>query len=169
MTQSAISDDLLRRAENLRTEINHNNYLYYVLDQPQVSDAEYDRLFHELRELEEKHPDLVTPDSPTQRVGVGALTTFSPVNHRVPMLSLDNAFGDVEIREWDQRVKRLLGMSPEDPVEYATELKIDGLSISITYEGGRLVTAATRGNGSTGEDITPNVRTIRAIPLQLPE
>lgn len=155
------------RAEELRAALNYHNYRYYVQDQPEISDAAYDALFHELRALEEQYPELVTPDSPTQRVGAEAMTTFTPVQHRVPMLSLDNAFGEEELREWDRKIKRFLGMAPDAAVEYIAELKIDGLSISLTYEHGRLVRAATRGNGMTGEDVTPNIRTIRAIPLQL--
>src|SRR5262249_16645513 len=134
------------RAEQLRTELNHHNYLYFVLDQPEISDSAYDALFHELRKLEEQYPDLVFPESPTQRVGADTITTFESVQHGVPMLSLGNAFGEEELREWDQRVKRFLGMPQEMDIEYAAELKIDGLSVSITYEDGRLIRGATRGN-----------------------
>src|SRR5690242_4970501 len=114
------------RAEELRTEINQHNYRYYVLDQPSVSDAEYDRLFRELRDLEERFPELVTPESPTQRVGAEIVTTFAPHNHRVPMLSLDNAFGEEELREWDRKVRRFLRLEEDAPIEYVAELKIDG-------------------------------------------
>ena len=155
------------RADELRQKLNYHNYRYYVLDQPEVSDAEYDALFQELRRLEEQFPDLLTPESPTQRVGADIATTFAPVDHRAPMLSLGNAFGEEELREWDRRVKKFLGMAADAEVEYVAELKIDGLSVSLTYEGGRFVTGATRGNGVQGEDVTPNIRTVRSIPLQL--
>src|SRR5258708_6638838 len=145
------------RADELRTLLNYHNHRYYVLDSPEIADAEYDRLFHELKQLEETYPELVTPESPTQRVGADLVTTFDPVSHRVPMLSLDNAFGEEELREWDRKVKRYIGMPPEADVEYMCELKIDGLSINVTYEDGRLARAATRGNGTTGEDVTPNI------------
>ncbi len=167
MSSESISDEIRARVESLRAQINYHNYRYYVLDAPEISDATYDRLFQELRRLEEEYPALITPDSPTQRVGADLTTTFAPITHRTPMLSLDNAFGAEELREWDQKIKRYLGMEPHSPIEYVAELKIDGLSISLTYEKGRLVTAATRGNGITGEDVTPNIRTIRAIPLAL--
>jgi DNA ligase (NAD+) len=166
MTQ-AIPPDVEEQARALREQLNHHNYQYYVLDAPEVSDAEYDRLFHALKRLEEEYPDLVTPESPTQRVGADAVTTFESVTHRAPMLSLDNAFGEAELREWDQKVKRRLGMSPDEPVEYVAELKIDGLSMNLTYENGRLTCAATRGSGTAGENVTPNIRTVRAIPLRL--
>jgi DNA ligase (NAD+) len=159
--------NIVDHAADLRAEINHFNYQYYILDQPAVSDGTYDAKLNELRKLEETYPDLVTPDSPTQRVGSDAITTFAPVQHIVPMLSLDNAFGDEELREWDGRVKRNVGMPPEAPVEYAAELKIDGLSISLTYVDGKLERASTRGNGASGEDVTPNIRTIASVPLAL--
>lgn len=155
------------RIDELRAAIRQHNYRYYVLDDPTVSDAEYDRLFRELVALETQYPDLVTPDSPTQRVGAAVASTFAPVQHRIPMLSLDNAFGADELREWDQRIKRYLSLPADHPIEYVAELKLDGLSISITYERGALVRAATRGDGTTGEDVTANVRTIRAVPLTL--
>lgn len=162
-----VSEETRQHAEELREQLNRYNYEYHVLNQPTVSDAEYDRLFHTLRRLEETYPELVTPESPTQYVGAVVQTTFAPLVHRVPMLSLDNAFGAEELRDWDKKVKRYLGMPLDVPVEYVTELKIDGLSINLTYENGRLRTAATRGNGIQGEDVTPNIRTIRAIPAQL--
>ncbi|MBO0709277.1 MAG: NAD-dependent DNA ligase LigA, partial [Candidatus Dormibacteraeota bacterium] len=156
------------RLEDLRRQIDHHNYRYYVLDQPEVTDPEYDALFGELQRLEEEHPDLVTPDSPTQRVGAPVSGAFAKVTHRSPMLSLQNAFEPDEIRAWDQRVKRVIG----DEVTYVCELKIDGLSISLTYERGddgraHLQRGATRGDGREGEDVTPNVRTVRSIPLAL--
>src|SRR5258705_5447427 len=118
----------IERAEHLRTELNHHNYLYHVLDQPEISDAAYDVLYQELKKLEEEYPELVTPESPTQRVGADAVTTFDSVTHRVPMLSLSNAFGEEELKEWDQRLKRYIGLPTDTTIEYATELKIDGLS-----------------------------------------
>jgi DNA ligase (NAD+) len=156
------------RVEDLRRQIDHHNYQYYALDQPEVTDAEYDALFGELQRLEEEHPDLVTPDSPTQRVGAPLSGAFEKVTHRSPMLSLQNAFDPDEIRAWDQRVKRVIG----DDVTYVCELKIDGLSISLTYElegdgRARLQRGATRGDGRVGEDVTANVRTVRSIPLAL--
>lgn len=151
------------RLEELRREIRRHEYLYYVLDQPEISDAQYDALFLELRRLEEEHPDLVTPDSPTQRVGGVAAEQFAKVRHRSPMLSLQNAFDEEEVRAWDRRVRSVVG----DDVQYTCELKIDGLAISLTYEDGRLVRAATRGDGLVGEDVTANVRTIRSVPLRV--
>src|SRR5687768_16435221 len=167
MSDQAAHVKVRDQADDLRQQLNYHNYRYYVLDQPAISDAEYDRMFHELRMLEEEYPELVTPESPTQRVGADIATTFAPVNHRAPMLSLANAFGEQELQEWDLRVKRFLGMNPESNIEYVAELKIDGLSVSLTYENGRLITGATRGNGVQGEDVTPNIRSIRSIPLQL--
>ena len=153
------------RARELRAEIERHNYRYYVLDQPEISDAQYDALFRELEALEREHPEFVTPDSPTQRVGAAPAKEFGTVRHRVPMLSLANAFSHEEFLDFDRRVKRGLGVETE--VEYVCELKIDGLGVSLTYRDGVLVTAATRGNGVEGEDITGNVRTIAAVPLRL--
>lgn len=155
------------RIEELRQQINYHNYRYYVLDSPVISDAEYDRLMQELIALEEAHPELVTPDSPTQRVGAAPLAEFASYTHRQPMLSLSNAFGDDELLAFDQRVKRMLGILPDADIEYVAELKIDGLAVSLSYENGRFVRGATRGDGYTGEDITQNLRTIYSIPLTL--
>ena len=155
------------RIEELRQQINYHNYRYYVLDSPVVSDAEYDRLMRELTELEEEHPSLVTPDSPTQRVGAPPATAFESYTHRVPMLSLANGFSTEEVVAFDQRIKRMLGMSADSDIEYVAELKIDGLAMSLTYERGVFVRGATRGDGYSGEDITTNLRTIKAIPLAL--
>ncbi|MCX7628130.1 MAG: NAD-dependent DNA ligase LigA [Methylophilaceae bacterium] len=152
------------RAAWLRAQIEHHNYLYYVLDAPEISDAEFDRLFRELQDLEAQYPDLVTADSPTQRVGGHPAREFSSVTHRVPMLSLNNAFTEAEVAAFDRRVREALGL---DVVEYAVEPKFDGLAISLSYEKGLLVQAATRGDGYVGEDVTANVRTIRAIPMRL--
>ena len=153
--------------EELRQQINHYNHRYYVLDDPVVSDAEYDRLLRELTALEEEHPELVTPDSPTQRVGAPPAKSFQPYTHRLPMLSLSNALSDEELLAFDKRVKRMLEMDADTDIEYDVELKIDGLAISLTYENGRFVRGATRGDGFTGEDITTNLRTVKAIPLVL--
>jgi DNA ligase (NAD+) len=153
------------RARDLRAEIEHHNYRYYVLDDPEVADAEYDRLLRELQDLEQQYPDLVTPDSPTQRVGAAPVAEFGEVRHDVPMLSLDNAFTVEDLAAFDARVRDRLE-SPAD-VEYYAEPKLDGLAINLRYVDGLLVQAATRGDGSTGEDVTHNVRTIHAIPLKL--
>ncbi|EMM0380885.1 NAD-dependent DNA ligase LigA [Pluralibacter gergoviae] len=150
---------------DLRTTLRHHEYLYHVMDAPEVPDAEYDRLMRELRALEEAHPELVTPDSPTQRVGASPLTAFSQVRHEVPMLSLDNVFDEESFLAFNRRVQDRLKST--DALTYCCELKLDGLAVSILYENGVLVQAATRGDGTTGEDITSNVRTIRAIPLKL--
>ena len=152
------------RVGELRDAINEHNYRYYVLDAPVISDAKYDRLFRKLQELEQAHPELITPDSPTQRVGAKPAEGFAEVRHEIPMLSLDNAFDEDEMRAFDRRVRERLG---QEPVAYTAEPKLDGLAISILYEQGRLVQAATRGDGSTGEDVTHNVRTIKSIPLKL--
>jgi DNA ligase (NAD+) len=152
------------RVEELRRQIEQHNYRYYVLDQPEVSDAEYDTLMQELRRLEAEHPELQSPDSPTQRVGAGPLEAFGIVEHRLPLLSLANAFGEDELRAWHQRVVRLIG---ERALCYVLEPKIDGLAVSLFYEDGRLAVAATRGDGLRGENVTEQVRTIRSVPLRL--
>jgi len=152
------------RIETLRGEIAHHNHLYYVLDAPEIPDAEYDRLLRELQRLESDHPELVTIDSPTQRVGAKPIKAFGQVEHKISMLSLDNAFSDDEVSDFDRRVRERL---EQDVVEYVAEPKLDGLAISIRYEDGVLVQAATRGDGVTGEDVTHNVRTINSIPLRL--
>lgn len=160
--------DPAARAAELRAAIDDANYRYYVLDQPTIEDAEYDRMLRELQDLEAAHPDLATPDSPTQRVGATPSAAFASVRHAVPMLSLGNAFGADELREFDTRVRRGLGLGPDDPpVPYVCELKIDGLAISLRYEGRSFVRGATRGDGMTGEDVTANLRTVRSIPLRL--
>ena len=152
------------RARELRAEIERHNHLYHVLDQPQIPDAEYDALFRELLRLEAEHPEVVTPDSPTQRVGAPPTEAFAQVVHRVPMLSLNNAFDDAEIEAFDRRVREALGM---DGIEYAAEPKFDGLAVSLVYEQGVFRRGATRGDGYTGEDVTANLRTVRTIPLRL--
>ena len=156
-----VIEDRLRK---LRDEIEFHNYRYYVLDDPVISDAEYDRLMNELVRLEAAHPELVTPDSPTQRVGAAPAAAFAPVVHRSPMMSLANVYSVEEIRAFDARVRRALD---GEPVEYVAELKIDGLAVSLVYEDGRFVRGATRGDGTTGEDVTHNLKTIRSIPMRL--
>jgi len=159
------SPDVISRAGELRDIITEYNYQYYVLDDPRVPDAEYDRLFRELQDLEAQYPDIVTPDTPTRRVGASVETTFEEVVHRIPMLSLDNAFSDEELRDFDRRVRDRL--KTEDDIEYVCEPKLDGLAVSLHYESGVLTRAATRGDGYTGEDITANIRTIPSVPLKL--
>ncbi len=151
------------RVEELREQANFHSYRYHVLDEPEVSDAEYDDLMKELRALEERFPELVTPDSPTQRVGATPADLFAPVQHRTPMLSLDNAFSREELQAWATRVERGVGSG----AEYSCELKIDGVACALTYEDGVLTKGATRGDGRTGEDITANVRTVRSVPQRL--
>jgi len=157
-------EDIEAEVLRLRKEIARHNYRYYVLDDPEVPDAEYDRLMHLLEEIESEYPELVTPDSPTQRVGAEPLLAFDEVRHHVPMLSLGNAFSDEEVEAFDARVRKRLGV---EQVEYATEPKLDGVAISILYRLGGLQRAATRGDGVTGEDVTQNVRTIKSVPLRL--
>lgn len=158
------ADRPAERAAWLRAELERANYQYYVLDQPQIPDAEYDRLFSELQSIESEHPDLITPESPTQRVGGEVASGFASVVHTLPMLSLNNGFSDEDVTAFDKRVSDRLDRTP---VEYSCELKFDGLAIALRYEDGRLVQAATRGDGSTGEGVTRNVRTVRSIPLRL--
>ena len=164
MTKRKKAVDPAVRVEELRELIRRHEHAYYVLDQPEVSDAEYDAIFKELRQIEEDRPDLLTPYSPTQRVGGEASDQFAKVRHRSPMLSLQNAFDEAEIRAFDKRVRAAVG----EKVVYCAELKIDGLAISLTYAKGRLQRAATRGDGTVGEDVTANVRTIRSVPLAVP-
>jgi DNA ligase (NAD+) len=154
------------RAAELRALLDRYNYRYHALDDPEVPDAEYDRLMVELRALESEHPELITPDSPTMRVGATPLAAFGSVRHRIAMLSLDNAFSEDEVRDFDRRVRERLGRG-DDPVRYSAEPKLDGLAISARYENGSFVQGATRGDGETGEDITQNLRTIKALPLKL--
>ena len=161
------------RILELRAELDQHNYRYHVLDEPSIPDAEYDRLFRELKALEAEHPELVTADSPTQRVGSRALTAFTQVQHEVPMLSMGNAFNETDMREFDRRVSEGLDLPANDlfggadEVEYCCEPKLDGLAVSLLYQNGNLVRGATRGDGTTGEDISVNVRTVRNIPLKL--
>jgi len=154
-----------QRIEELRKTINHHNYRYYVLDSPEISDAEYDELMEELKQLEAEHPELVTPDSPTQRIGAPPVEAFGVVEHRDPLLSLANAFSSEELAAWHKRVSNLLGGRQFDLV---CEPKIDGLAVALTYVDGLLVTGATRGDGYRGENITQNLKTVRSIPLSVP-
>jgi DNA ligase (NAD+) len=151
--------------DRLRTEIDRHNRLYYLDAAPEISDREYDRLMARLIELESEHPNLVTPDSPSQRVGGAPLTEFATVTHAVPMLSIDNTYSFDEIREWDARVRK--GLNPGEPVHYVVELKVDGVAVSLRYELGKFVLGSTRGDGERGDDITANLRTVREIPLAL--
>ena len=155
---------LQARAAELRREVDRHNYLYYVLDQPEITDAEFDRLFNELVELERAHPELASPDSPTQRVGAPPLKQFAEVTHRTPMLSLNNAFDEDEVLAFDRRVREGLEI---DSVQYAVEPKFDGLAVSLSYRDCVFTQGATRGDGTTGEDVTPNLRTVRSLPLRL--
>lgn len=155
------------RITELRRAIEEYNYRYYVLDNPAVSDTEYDALMRELQALEAAHPALVTPDSPTQRVGAEPLAAFGKVRHLVPMLSIQDAFSEDEVREFDARIHRALHLAPDHAVEYTVEMKMDGLSASLLYEQGKFVRGATRGNGEEGEDVTANLKTVKAIPFRL--
>ena len=159
-----ITPQIQKQAAQLRDSINKHNYYYYVLDDPKLPDSEYDRLMRELLALEKEYPELITPDSPTQRVGASPLSSFSEVAHAIPMLSLGNAFDDDEVHGFDKRARKQLDI---DNIEYAVELKLDGLAVSLRYENGLLVTGATRGDGHRGEDVTQNVKTIKSIPLRL--
>jgi DNA ligase (NAD+) len=165
MVQGSIPQDILARVQELREQINYHNYRYYVLDDPVVSDAEFDRLLQDLTRLEEQYPELVTPDSPTQRVGAAPLEKFETVAHRQPMISLENAFSEAEAREFDERLKRFL-RAAED-FHYVMEPKMDGTAIELVYERGRFTVGSTRGDGVRGENVTQNLKTILTIPLQV--
>ena len=154
-----------KKIEALRDKIRHHEYRYYVLDDPEISDAEFDRLMIELKKLEAEHPELVTPDSPTQRVGGKPREGFVKAPHSSPMLSLDNTYSEDELRDWDRRVHELTG---REELDYVCELKLDGMSLALRYEDGKLVRGITRGDGTIGEDVTLNVRTVRSIPLSIP-
>ena len=159
-----VTETIGKRAEKLREEIEYHNYRYYILDQPEISDAQYDRLMRELEKLEERYPELRTANSPTQRVGAPPLEAFEIVRHTIPMLSLANAFDETEAKEFDKRVKKFLGTSSD--IEYVTEPKLDGLAVELVYERGQFIVGSTRGDGINGENITQNLRTIKTIPLQ---
>ena len=156
---------LEKRVDELRKQLDHHLYRYHVLDEPEISDAEYDRLFDELKALEEEHPELITPDSPTQRVGAPASGRFQKVEHIVPMGSLEKVSEDPGLLKWAEDVRKRLGT--DEPVAYVTEPKIDGLAINLTYENGLLTRGATRGDGVQGEDVTANLRTISSVPLRM--
>jgi DNA ligase (NAD+) len=156
--------DAAKKIDSLRDKIRHHEYLYYVLDQPEISDQEFDQLMQQLKDLESQHPGLLTPDSPTQRVGGKPREGFVKVRHSSPMLSLDNTYSEEELRDWERRVHELSGRKD---VDYVCELKLDGMSLALTYENGRLARGVTRGDGSVGEDVTLNVRTVRSIPLSI--
>jgi len=161
----AAEENLHGEIEALRERIRHHEHRYFVLDDPEISDFEFDRLLQELKKLEAAHPELVTPDSPTQRVGGKPRQGFVKVPHSLPMLSLDNAYREEELRNWERRVHELSGRRD---IEYVCELKLDGMSLALRYEGGRLARGITRGDGNTGEDVTANVRTVRSVPLSIP-
>jgi DNA ligase (NAD+) len=160
------SRNIEKTIKALREKIRHHEYLYYVLDQPQISDAEFDKLMQQLKDLESDHPELITPDSPTQRVGGKPREGFVKVPHSSPMLSLDNTYNEDELRAWERRVHELSGRSD---VDYVCELKLDGMSLALVYEDGSLARGITRGDGSVGEDVTLNVRTVRSVPLSIPK
>src|SRR3954465_2208240 len=161
---TATAKDAARRIERLREEIRGHEHLYYVLDAPKISDADFDKLMQELKRLEAAHPELITPDSPSQRVGGKPREGFVKVEHSRPMLSLDNAYNEQELRDWAARVNELAG---SEKIEYVCEFKLDGMSLALTYEAGSLLRGVTRGDGSVGEDVTSNVRTMRSVPLSV--
>ncbi len=163
----SIPEEVLARVRELREQLHYHNYRYYVLDEPVISDAEYDRLFRELEELEAAYPDLVTPDSPTQRIGAAPLDKFETVPHRQPMLSLENAFSEGEAREFEARIRRFL--RTDETFDYVVEPKMDGCAVELVYEHGRLTVGSTRGDGYRGENVTQNLKTLRTIPLRLLE
>src|ERR1700685_1804550 len=162
----AAAKDLGKKIESLRDKIRHHESLYYVLDSPEISDAEFDKLMQQLKQLETEHPDLITSDSPTQRVGGKPREGFVKVPHSSPMLSLDNTYNEDELRGWERRVHELSGRKE---VDYVCELKLDGMSLALIYEDGKLMRGITRGDGSVGEDVTLNVRTVRSVPLSIPK
>jgi DNA ligase (NAD+) len=169
---ASVTPEVKQRVEQLRKNIQAASYAYYVLDAPTMEDAVYDRLYRELQDLETQYPELITPDSPTQRVGERPASGFNSVRHNIPLYSLENAFNIAEFTKWQERWERVLGTGDRGLVTgnnplYICELKIDGNAIALTYENGVLVRGATRGDGISGEDITQNVRTIRSIPLRL--
>ncbi len=156
--------NLQQKLEAVRDKIRYHEHRYYVLDDPEISDAEFDRLMNELKALEAAHPELITPDSPTQRVGGKPREGFVKVAHSSPMLSLDNTYNEQELRDWERRVHELTG---ESRVDYVCELKLDGMSLAVRYKDAKLALAITRGDGTVGEDVTLNVRTVRSVPLSI--
>jgi DNA ligase (NAD+) len=161
---NASKAEIARRIEELRELIRYHDRKYYVEAAPEISDREYDALYAELKRLEEAHPELITPDSPTQRVGEAPVSELAQVPHRVPMLSIDNSYDAQEVREFANRARKLLG---GEPIEWVVELKVDGVAVALHYEDGRLVRGVTRGNGVLGDDVTHNIRTIQEVPLVL--
>src|SRR5437763_11349281 len=164
MARAETKGDVREEVAHLRHEIERHNHRYYVLDDPEISDAEYDALFRRLQALEEAHPELRTPDSPTQRVGAAPATEFATVRHRQPMLSLQNVTTPEEMAAFDERARKFLG---RERIEYVAEPKIDGVAVELVYEKGVLTVGSTRGDGTVGENVTPNIRTIRSVPLRL--
>jgi DNA ligase (NAD+) len=158
-------EEVKSKIERLREEINRNNYLYYVKDQPEISDADYDKLMHSLRDLESQYPQFISPDSPTQRVGSAPVQAFGVVDHRIPLLSLADVGNDEELDAWYNRISKMLN---GETFNFVCEHKIDGLAVALTYINGKLEIGATRGDGTRGENITQNIRTIRSVPLTLP-
>src|SRR5713101_7627655 len=158
------SKDLEKKIESLRDKIRHHEYRYYVLDDPEITDADFDQLMNQLKKLEGEHPDLIKPDSPSQRVGGKPREGFVKVRHSSPMLSLDNTYSEDELRNWERRVHELSG---RQDIEYVCELKLDGMSLALRYEDGKLVRGITRGDGTTGDAVTLNVRTVRSVPLSV--
>ena len=156
---------ITKKIKLLRQQINDHNYRYYVLDDPVISDGEYDQLFRTLEQCEQQHPELIVPESPTQRIGAEPLQVFGTVTHRIPMMSLSNAMSDDELNAFDERLKKALDVIIE--IEYVSEPKLDGLAVELIYENGVFVNGSTRGDGISGEDITANLKTIKAIPLAL--
>ncbi|HVO61172.1 MAG TPA: NAD-dependent DNA ligase LigA, partial [Terriglobales bacterium] len=165
-TATNATSAVAKKINDLREKIRYHEHRYYVLDAPEISDAEFDKLMDDLKRVEAEHPDLVTPDSPTQRVGGKPREGFVKVRHSAPMLSLDNTYNEDELRNWERRVHELSGRKD---VEYVCELKLDGMSLALHYEEGHLVRGITRGDGTTGEDVTLNVRTVRSVPLSIPK
>src|ERR1700722_10767221 len=163
---AVIGKDVPKKLESLREKIRHHENLYYVLDTPEITDLDFDKLMQQLKDLESAHPDLITPDSPTQRVGGKPREGFVKVPHSSPMLSLDNTYNEGELRDWERRVHELSGRSD---VDYVCELKLDGMSLALIYQDGKLARGVTRGDGSVGEDVTLNIRTVRSIPLSIPK
>src|SRR5437588_8898208 len=166
MAMASARKDVAANIEALREKIRHHEYRYFVLDDPEISDFDFDKLVEQLRKLEAEHPELITPDSPTQRVGGKPREGVVKVAHSSPMLSLDNTYSEEELRAWERRVHELSGRKD---VDYVCELKLDGMSLALVYEDGKLVRGITRGDGSVGEDVTLNVRTVRSVPLSIPK
>src|SRR3974390_2191385 len=164
MATMSASKDVQKKIDALRDKIRHHEHAYYVLDTPEISDAEFDKLMDELIALEAAHPELVTPDSPTQRVGGKPGEEFAKVRHSTPMLSLAKTTSEAELRDWERRVHELSGQSQ---VDYICELKLDGMSLALRFADGKLALGLTRGDGTTGEDVTTNVRTVRTVPLTI--